>query len=268
MIATTPPPLSTERHHEEASEFFAQPFNRHTRKELERNERIERFFPLVEQTIAHIRRRLPSHINADDLRSAGVTGLIEASERFDPAQASAFAGYACVRIRGAILDELRRIDPCSRRSRIKERKIQCATQEIAQSLGRDPTDEEVSARLQISATELTEWREATAGGHLVSLDVQLDSDSSSSGSLHEMIPDQGQECVRETLEKRELSKLVADRIAELPTMEKQVLALYYFEGMRFREIGAAFHLTESRISQIHRQAVTKLRVFISSAREK
>jgi RNA polymerase sigma factor for flagellar operon FliA len=260
---------SIAEHQDDVSEFpTTSPFNRHTTAELERNERIERYYPLVEKTLARLRCKLPSHINADDLRSAGIMGLVAAAERFDPAQAGAFAGYACLRIRGAILDELRQVDPCSRRSRLRERKIQAATQEAAQTLGRTPTDVDVSTRLQISVRELSEWRAATVIGHLVSLDVQTDQNSATAHSLHEIIPDHDQECVRDTMEKQELLELVSNRITELPTIEKQILSLYYFEGMRFAEIGAAFNLTESRVCQIHKQAVGKLRAFIRSARER
>ena len=267
MIATLTSPI-TESHHQEEEFSPVTSFNRHTPEELDRNERIETYFHLVDKILAKVRAKLPAHINADDLRSAGVMGLVAASERFDPAKAGAFPGYACLRIRGAILDELRRIDPCSRRSRGREKKIQSATQELAQSLGRTPTDEELSTRLQIPVSELLQWREATAAGRLISLDVPCETGSSIGSSLHEVLPDHEQESVRDAMEKKELLELMSDRIAELPVMEKQILALYYFEEMRFGEIGVAFGLTESRVCQIHKQAVLKLRAFIRSARER
>src|SRR5688572_8649730 len=105
-----------------------------------RNQLIETYLPLVEKVVAVVRRRLPEHIDHDDLHSAGVMGLIGAVKRFDHAQTHTFEGYARLRIRGAVLDELRRNDSCTRRSRAMAKRIAAAAQEIAQEQGRSATD--------------------------------------------------------------------------------------------------------------------------------
>jgi RNA polymerase sigma factor for flagellar operon FliA len=236
--------------------------------EDERNERIERFLPLVAQVLSKIRRSLPPHADIDELYSAGVTGLVAAVERFDPAQANSFPGYICLRIRGAILDELRRLDPCSRSSRARTRKIQQAILEVEQELGRAPTDRELSRRLKISVAELERWRGLTTPVRLLSLDAPIDAEAGSSSALHEAIADPDQPGVRERMEREELLQLLTDRIAALPETQRRVLSMYYFESMRFAEIGEVFDITETRVCQIHKEAVRKLERIIRHARQR
>jgi len=234
----------------------------------ERNERIERFLPLVNQVLAKIRRTLPPHADIDELYSAGVTGLIAAVERFDPTQANSFPGYICLRVRGAILDELRRLDPCSRSSRTRSRKIQQAILEVEQELGRAPTDRELSSQLGISVAELQRWREITTPVRLLSLDAPVDAESESSSALHEAIADTGHTCVRDRLEHQELLDLLTERMSALPEIQQRVLSMYYYDGMRFAEIGEVFDITETRVCQIHKEAVRKLERVIRPARQR
>lgn len=234
----------------------------------ERNERIERFLPLVAQVLSKIRRSLPPHADIDELYSAGVTGLVAAVERFDPSQANSFPGYVCLRIRGAILDELRRLDPCSRSSRSRARKIQQAILEAEQEFGRAPTDRELSARLKISVGELERWRGFTTPVRLLSLDAPVDADGDSGSVLHEAIADTEHTCVRDRLEHAELLQILTDRMATLPENQRRVLSMYYFENMRFAEIGEVFGITETRVCQIHKEAVRKLERVIRAARQR
>ena len=236
--------------------------------ELERNDRIEAHLPLVRRVLERIRRTLPRHIDADDLYSAGVTGLLAASERFDAAQHATFPGYACLRIRGAILDELRRLDWCPRRTRAHTRRYEAAVQEAEQELGRAPTDVEMSHRLGVPLRNITKWREAAKPIRFLPLDQPANGDEPQGGSLHEVIADEKDVNVRDSLEREELLKLMADRIEALPEVQKRILAMYYFEGLRLAEIAAVFNRTESRISQIHAQAVATLRAEILVARNR
>jgi len=242
--------------------------SRPTVAELERNARVEQHLPLVRRVLERIRRTLPRHIDADDLYSAGVTGLIAASERFDPKQHATFPGYACLRIRGAILDELRRLDWCPRRTRAKARRFEAAVQEAEQELGRAPTDGEMSRRLGVPLRSISKWREAAKPTRFIPLDQPSHSDDPQSGSLHEVIADERQVGVRDSMENEELMQLMADRIEALPETQKKILAMYYFEGMRLAEIATVFKRTESRISQIHAQAVSTLRAEIFAARNR
>jgi RNA polymerase sigma factor for flagellar operon FliA len=228
-----------------------------TLAERERNRLIEEFLPYVGTVLLKMQRNLPSHIHADDLYSAGVTGLIAAAERYNAAQAASFAGYVCLRIRGAILDELRRMDPCTRRSRVRSRELQAAIQEIEQAVGRAPTAEELCRKLGISVAELERRRNAATPVRIVSMDSEVGSESSGN-ALHGIIADETQEDVRRTMENEEMKELMIRRLAALPELQRKILAMYYFEEMRFVEIASVFDLTESRICQIHREAITKL----------
>jgi RNA polymerase sigma factor FliA len=239
-----------------------------TPAERQQNELIEEHLPLVRRVLERIRRTLPRHIDVDDLHSVGVTGLIAAAQRFDPAQHQTFPGYASLRIRGAILDELRRLDWCPRRTRARTRRIEAAIQEAEQALGRAPTDAEMSDRMGMSSSEYAKWREASKPVHFLPLDHAVDGEESGRGSLHDVIADEKHVCVRERMEKEELLRLVSERIQLLPDVQKRILAMYYFEGLRLAEIAAVFGRTESRISQIHAQAVTNLRAQITVARNR
>jgi RNA polymerase sigma factor FliA len=239
-----------------------------TEAQRQQNELIELHLPLVRRVLERIRRTLPRHIDCEDLHSVGVTGLIAAAQRFDPAQHQTFPGYACLRIRGAILDELRRLDWCPRRTRARTRKINSEIQLAEQSLGRVPTDAEMSARLGMPLPEYAKWREASKPVQFVPLDYAADGDDAGRGSLHEVIADDRHVCVRDSMEKDELLELMAERIQSLPDVQKRILAMYYFEGMRLAEIAAVFGRTESRISQIHAQAVTTLRAEMVPARNR
>jgi RNA polymerase sigma factor for flagellar operon FliA len=229
-----------------------------------RNQLIETYLPLVEKVVAVVRRRLPEHIDHDDLHSAGVIGLIGAVERFNDAQTHTFEGYARLRIRGAVLDELRRNDSCTRRSRAMAKRIAAATQEIAQETGRSATDEEISARLDLTVAKLQRFREAGESARVVSLDAHTGADSDQR-ALHESIADSSQACVVDSIQKQELQQLLMERLATLPAIEKKVLALYYFEGMKLAEIAEIFEVTESRVSQIHKKSVTALRIYLRKA---
>lgn len=234
----------------------------------QQNELIEQHLPLVRRVLERIRRTLPRHIDVEDLHSVGVTGLIAAAQRFDPAQHQTFPGYACLRIRGAILDELRRLDWCPRRTRARTRRIEAEIQEAEQALGRTPTDGEMSKRLGMTLQEYTKWREASKPVHFLPLDHTSEGEDSARGSLHEVIADDKHVCVRESMEREELLELMTERIQALPDVQKRILAMYYFEGMRLAEIAAVFGRTESRISQIHAQAVSTLRAEIAAARSR
>jgi RNA polymerase sigma factor for flagellar operon FliA len=233
---------------------------------LERNKLIEQYLPFVNAVLAKLRRNLPTYINSDDLYSAGVMGLIAAADRFDRTQMATFPGYVRLRIRCAILDELRRLDSCTRRSRARTKEIQLAVRDIEQEVGRAPTDSELSAKLNITVAELRRWRANASPVKFLSLDGDPDGDGTSDNSLHEVIMDQGHVCVRESMERQELLDLLSERLSALPEMQQKILALYYFEGARFAEIAEAFNLSEARISQIHKQAVAKLQSSIFAFR--
>lgn len=230
---------------------------------------IERHLNLVRNVVDRIKLTLPAHVDADDLYSVGVTGLIAAVRKFDPEQGATFAGYASMRIRGAILDELRRLDWCPRRARARTRKLKSAIDEVEQKLGRPATDAEVCASLGLNPREYAKWLDEARPVAFIAIDHVGENDDGGTGaSLHELLADEADVTGRETLEKAELSQLLAQRIAALPDIPRKILAMYYFENLRLAEIAAVFGLTESRICQIHTQTIAGLRAYLQRARNR
>lgn len=267
MNATVESPYSTTADEAPANTRSLSSYKRLTSEELKRNQLIEQHLPMVRNVLGKLQRTLPSHVDMDALYSAGVMGLIAAVDRFDARKADTFPGYACLRIRCAILDELRRFDPCSRRARMRNRQLTAACDELEQSLGRRATDRELSAHLGISVAELCEQRASATPVRIISLDGDPKTDDAASTPLHDLIADENRECVRDSLENEEMKELLAAQIDALPDMQKRILAFYYFEKMRFGEIAEVFDLTESRISQIHREALRMLKAALKKHRK-
>jgi RNA polymerase sigma factor for flagellar operon FliA len=228
---------------------------------------VEEHLPLVRQVVGRIKLSLPPHIDSDDLHSIGVMGLIAAAQRYIPQEGRTFAGYAYTKIRGAILDELRRLDWCPRRTRAKARKIKDAIAELEQKHQRAATAEEIQRQLQLTPAEYDEWLEESRPVTFINIDASAYDDGEGS-KLHETIADENLEPASAGLERAELWRLVADRIEVLPETQRKVLALYHFEGLRLAEIAEAMDLTEARISQIHTQAILALRSFIERNQSK
>jgi RNA polymerase sigma factor for flagellar operon FliA len=229
---------------------------------------IERYLPLVRNVVDRIKLNVPAHVDADDLYSVGVTGLMAACRKFDPEQGSTFASYAALRIRGAILDELRRMDWCPRRARARGRKLKAAINDVEQKLGRAATDAEIMESLGLEPKEYRKWVDEAKPVTFIAIDQHAEGEEGEGASLHELLADDNDTTGRSNIEKAELLQLLTQRMAELPDIPKKILAMYYFEGMRLREIAAVFGLTESRICQIHAQTILGLRAFIQRVRER
>lgn len=229
---------------------------------VEKNRLLEKYLPMVDRIAAKIARNLPNHIDTADLRSIGIIGLMHAVEKYNPEQEQTFQAYVALRVRGSILDELRRMDCMPRTSRAKARRLQSAQQELEQELGRSPSDEELRKHLDLKPAEFEKMRRRTQGYSFVSLDAGPQKDDGSDTDLHDTIPDNTQELSYENLQKQELKDLLLERISTLPTRQKKVIAMYYHEGLRLSDIAQAFGVTEARICQIHSQAVGTLRKLI------
>lgn len=229
---------------------------------------LEEYLPLVKQVVGRIKMNLPPHVDADDLHSVGVMGLISAAQRYVPQAGHTFAGYAYTKIRGAILDELRRLDWCPRRTRLKARKLKTAIGELEQIHGRPVTDEEVQRHLQLPPGEFGDWLREASPITFINIDSSVGPEGGEGRALHETIPDETVPPPSAGLERAELWQLVAQRIDSLPEIQKRVLAMYHFEGFRLAEIAEAMDLTEARISQINTQAILALRVFVERNQNK
>lgn len=226
---------------------------------------IRAHLPIVRSVVNRMRSRLPASADLEELHSIGVTGLMSAVKRFDAKQAITFRAYASTRIRGAILDELRRMDSLPRTRRTKMRALNAAVEELEQALGRTPRDEELARKLELSLPELYKFRDSVRPNVTVSLDSPVSDDGSDSTCLHDAIADDKHVACHEQLEKRELVRLLGEHVESLPERMRQVVSMYYFEQMRLADIAEIFGVTEARVCQIHTQAVAALRNTLSKA---
>jgi len=220
---------------------------------------VEKHVPLVRNVVGRLAMTLPPHVDGEDLYSAGLTGLLSAVRQYNPNAGTSFETYARLRIRGAVLDELRRMDWVPRSVHTKARRIQGVMNELEQKKGRIATDEEMARALKVSLPEYRLWLEEIKPATFICLDAAFSNESDDSLSQYESLADQRQEDPLDGTFRRELARVIADRLQELPEMQRKVLALYYFEDMRLREIAEAFGLTESRICQIHAQGILTIK---------
>jgi RNA polymerase sigma factor for flagellar operon FliA len=230
---------------------------------LSEEENLKNHMPLVRSVVDRMRASLPPHIDVEDLYSVGLLGLIHALRRFDPTHGVTFASYATLRIRGAVLDELRRVDWMSRSLRVKAKKVTDVISSIEQRLGRPATEAEVASELGISTEEYSALLDELRPLSYVELDTVAGEEDDT--SMHDLVADENQPSASDQAMKHELIKLVVDRLQKLPEMQKKILAMYYFDNMRLAEIAKVFGVTESRICQIHTQAVLALKTYIRSA---
>ena len=241
-------------------------FDRNPELPIDPKEITLRYLHLVPITVARVKRNIPAYVSPDDLYSMGVEGLMTAVEKFDPRTAQTFPAFATMRIRGAMLDGLRRTDVCSRRMRKRARQMESATYALEQELGRAATPAEVAKHMGITQAEYLRCIEASKP-KVVALDLELETSEGKGESLHNFLCDENDVLARDQMEKEEETKLLARQIAQLPELPRKILAMYYFENMRFGEIADVFDLSEARICQIHRSAITNLRRSFDRARE-
>ena len=225
-------------------------------------EMVEKYIPLVRGVVGRLAMTLPPHVDGEDLFSAGLHGLLSAVRQYNPKAGTAFETYARLRIRGSVFDELRRMDWVPRSVHTKARKVQAVMNQIEQAKGRAATQQEVAEALKIPLDEYQQWIDQIRPASFVCLDAAMNNDSDDSGSQYESLADQRQESPMEGTFKREVARLLADRLKQLPEMQRKVLSLYYYEDMRLREIADTFGLTESRICQIHAQAVLAIKSYL------
>jgi RNA polymerase sigma factor for flagellar operon FliA len=227
---------------------------------------LKSHMPLVRSVVDRMRASLPPHIDIQDLYSVGLLGLINALRRFDPTHGITFASYATMRIRGAVLDELRRMDWMSRSLRVKAKKLTEVISAFEQKVGRPATEAEIAEELGISPEEYTTLLDDVRPVSYVELDSLSGDDEDS--NLHDVIADENQPTASDLAMKQELIQLVSERIEKLPEIQRKILAMYYHENLRLAEIAKIFGLTESRICQIHTQAVLSLKSYIRSSASK
>jgi RNA polymerase sigma factor for flagellar operon FliA len=224
---------------------------------------LQEHLPLVRSIVDRMKRKLPTALEVDELYSIGLSGLIAAARNYSQSKVASFASYASTRIRGAILDELRRSDWMSRRTRSKAKQLGITISKLEQERGGVVSQEDLCAEMKMTAKELAALQDEVRELKFVSLDE--DETDSEYQSLHEIVPDESCPPAFVVLERKEALAILAERMTYLPDVQKRVLAMYYYENMKIAQIAGCFGVTESRICQIHTQTLRVLRAYMSSA---
>lgn len=215
--------------------------------------------PLVKRIAFHLMSRLPACVEADDLIQAGLIGLLDAVERFDDSQGAHFETYATQRIRGAMLDELRQSDWASRSTRKASRQIEQAIHALQQRLQRPPTEQEIAGQLNLGIDEYFDLLNETRGVQLVYYE---DLRAAEDDSFLDRFVDDLAEGPFEALSDQRFRRALTEAVAALPDREKMLMGMYYEQEMNFKEIGSVLGVSESRVCQLHGQAVARLRGFL------
>ncbi|AJJ69657.1 RNA polymerase sigma factor FliA [Yersinia pseudotuberculosis] len=228
---------------------------------MDKNSLWKRYVPLVRHEALRLQVRLPASVELDDLLQAGGIGLLNAVERYDALQGTAFTTYAVQRIRGAMLDELRSRDWAPRSVRRNAREVASAMQQVEQRVGRPATEQEVAQVLDIGLVEYRQILLDTNNSQLFSYDEWREEHGESVEPLLEGHEDANP--LKHLLEGN-LRQRVIEAIEALPEREKIVLTLYYQEELNLKEIGAVLEVGESRVSQLHSQAIKRLRARLNN----
>jgi RNA polymerase sigma factor FliA len=221
---------------------------------------------LVHHVARQLSRSLSLEADFDELVSSGTMGLINALGSFDPSRGLAFSTFAAPRIRGAILDELRRQDHVPRSVRRKTREIAAARKDLMRTLDRAPEDREVAEHLGIDLKTYWRWQSETESVVQVSLDQPLVDGDRRLGSPADLLADSSDRGIEDLLNLEEEIDTLKSAILALQDQERMVLSLYYYEELKLHEIAAIIELTESRVSQIRSKAISKLRIMMMPLR--
>jgi RNA polymerase sigma factor for flagellar operon FliA len=223
----------------------------------DRDHLLEQHMPLVKRLAHHMKAKLPPSVEVDDLVQAGMMGLLDAINRYEDTHGAQFETYAVLRIRGAMLDELRNSDWMPRSTRQSMRKVETAMNALQQKLGRAPTESEVAKSLKISLAEYQDLLSEGGGHQLIYYEDFHGDDDGNDSFLDRYVVDDS-DPLRALLE-TDFRQAVIDAIDSLPPREKILMGLYYEEELNLKEIGAVMGVSESRVSQLHTQAVSRLR---------
>ncbi|EDM82642.1 MULTISPECIES: RNA polymerase sigma factor FliA [unclassified Limnobacter] len=225
---------------------------------LDKSKQVDQYIPLVRRLAHHLIAKLPASVQIDDLIQAGLIGLMDAITRFEEGQGAQFETYASQRIRGAMLDELRSADWMPRGVRQAQRKIETATLRAEQKLGRSASEKEIADVMGVSLDEYQDMLFDSRGASLVFYDDYAD-DGDGEGYLDRQIGGDEEANPLEMLGDQRFRENLIQAIEDLPEREKMLMGLYYEQELNFREIAAVLGVTESRVCQLHTQAVSRLK---------
>jgi len=231
--------------------------------EAERERILMEQLPQVRYIARRIHERLPRHVPFEDLVHAGVVGLIDALGKFDQSKHVQFSSYAKFRIRGAILDSLRELDWSPRELRRKGRQVEEAYNQVSVRLGHTPSENDLAREMGLRLDELQSLLAELDSLEIGSLRVESPRNGKEE-DLADSVASKPEETPFFQCLRSEMKQLLAEAISELPEKEQRVLALYYFEELTMKEVGAALGIGESRVSQIHSLAMVRLRARLSA----
>ncbi|HEY7761134.1 MAG TPA: RNA polymerase sigma factor FliA [Burkholderiales bacterium] len=222
----------------------------------DQNKLVEQMAPLVKRIAYHFMARLPASVQVDDLIQAGLLGLLDAAKNFDDTQGAQFETYAIQRIRGSILDELRQADWLPRNVRKNLRRIEAAISSLEQQYGRAPREQELADVLGVPLDEYQHMLLESRGYQLLHYEDFQESEDS---DFFDVFLSQNQIGPLDVLEDQRFRRALVQAISVLPEREKIVMGLYYEQEMNLKEIGEVLGVSESRVCQLHSQAVARLR---------
>lgn len=247
---------------------YAKAYEAAIQQDAGREQLILEHLPQIKYIAHRISTKLPSHVELNDLVSAGVLGLLDAVEKFDPSRGVKFKTYAELRVKGAILDSLRNLDWAPRSLRKRSKDLEKTYKELEQRLGRPASDKEVSDELGITLEEFYELIDQIKGLNLGSFhDLAPQEDDRNGEPLVKYVPDAPQMDPFFVFQKSELRDLLSLAIDTLPKKERLVVSLYYFDELTMKEIGKVLGVNESRVSQLHTKAMLRLRTKLRRVKE-
>lgn len=223
---------------------------------MTKDEYVQKFAPLVKRIAYHLMAKLPASVQVDDLIQAGLIGLLDAAEHYDGAQGAQFETYAVQRIRGSMLDELRQADWLPRTVRKNLRQIEAAISRLEQQHKRAPTEAELAKEMDVPLADYQQMLHGAKGYQLLFYEDLQDSDEADFFERH--CAAQGGDPLK-AMEDNGFKKVLVEAIQTLPEREKQMMGMYYEQELNLREIGEVLGVSESRVCQLHSQAVARLR---------
>ena len=226
---------------------------------------LRRFAPLVRHVVERVAATLPRNVDHEDLYSAGVLGLLDAHAKFDRRKGVKFETYAVWRIKGAVLDQLRALDWVSRSMRRKARTLDGVTRALDQRLGRAASEDELARELKMTRGDFYRLLDHVRGAVLVSLDEARSCDDQESATLGDHLADPQAVDMDSRLEEEQTRLVLLRTLDLLPEQERLVVALYYYEHLTLKEIGRTLGISESRVSQVHTRAMSRLRLRLGKA---
>jgi len=225
---------------------------------LLRNQIVAEYLPYVSKIVNRLAGNLPAVIDVEDLIHVGIIGLMQAIERFDPTRDNKFLTYAIFRIRGAVLSEIRSKDYFGRTIRNKIRHLEKAYLKLEQQMEREPSEEEVAKEMQLNMEQFYQIKKLTGISFISFDDIGYTNQNRQDSLMHSLVDKKYDDALSMTAIK-EIRESLAEEIDELPEKQKNIVSMYYGDELTMKEIGEVLGITESRVSQVHTQAILRLR---------